>query len=195
MDKLFSLLNPYRWWAAIAAVVVVLGGLTYAVHAYNTKITAQAVDTALLKERAVEAPKLKTAQTELANLKTQVITDRLAATAAVELERAKWKEAVNVKNTQYQSTLVLYKKAVADRDAARLAPADSERLLNNIATPTFAAGNGAGQQGISIGPTAGRFRELYQQCERDLDRAIATASEAVDRAAKSEAGVRALKSD
>lgn len=188
MSMLLDWFTP--WWAKLLVVGAIVFGFWWAVHSYNVYVSEKAVAAALVKERAVEAPKLKTAQTELANLKTQVITDRLAATAAAELERAKWKEAVNVKTKQYQSTLQLYKKAVAERDAARLAPADLDRLLNNIAKP--ATSDGAGQQGISLGASASRFRELYQQCERDLDEALQTATGAVDRAAKSEAGVRAL---
>ncbi len=192
MDKLFALFNPYRWWAAIGAVVVVIGGFWWAVHAYNSYVSEKAVAAALVKERAVEAPKLKTAQAELSNLKTQVITDRLNATSAANAAIAQGKlDALNKTNIYVAEIKALKSAAAHAADQRASADRDADARLRDATRP-LAAGDGSGQQGVRLSGYTNGLASLYGQCEKDVGVLIETAAGALDRLASAEAAVRAL---
>lgn len=174
MSTILDWLTP--WWAKLAVLAVLLSGLLWLKHTYDTGVAKKAVESALVKERAVEAPKLKAAQLALAEIK-----------AASEAEAIKRKAELNVKTKEYQNAIAQTQLLKAELAAKRSSDADFERLLNTLAN------TGDSASGTGISTRYDRLKTAYQQCERDTREALDTAASTIERLGEAIAAIDALK--
>lgn len=178
-----------RWVQYIIGAIAVVAGLWFGVVSpYNNYVSAKKVIKAEAKKDDFYIPKLKAYEADFKGLTTQ-INQRIADTnAATEKKLLEVKNEADRKTKLYRAELAT-QKLVSEQIANERAATDVKRLLDNIKTP---ACNGTSGQSATDSGGASRFRELYQQCESALDEANGDAAEAISRAAKAEAGLRAL---
>lgn len=173
MLKYLDWLTPL--WVKLALIAALLGGILWLKHTYDVKVTKEAVNAALVSERAKTNPIINGLKLELATIK-----------ATSEAEAIKRKAELNIKTREYQNALAQTKLLKAELDSKRSSDADFERLLNASSDNNSSTG-----AGLSI--RHDRIKTAHQQCERDLRAAIDTAASAIIGFSEAVAAVEALK--
>lgn len=187
----FALLST-RWVQYLIGSVAFVGFVVWGVHTYNVKITTKAVLKAETALHAFYKPKFEGLTKTFNDLKTQIITDRLNATSAVNAAIAQERLHASLKTSKYLSEISVLKAEASQlrADRAVAASALTERL--RYGTQPLATGDGSGQQGVRLSGYTNRLSSLYGQCEKDIGLLIETAAGALDRLGEAEAAVRAL---
>lgn len=163
------------WWAKLALIAALLGGLLWLKHTYDVKVTKEAVNAALVSERAITKPIIDGLKLELATIK-----------ATSEAEAIKRKAELTIKTKEYQNALAQTKLLKTELDSKRSSDADFERMLHATSDNNSATGTG-----LSL--RHDRIKAAHQQCERDLRSAIDTAAGAIVGLSEAVAAVDALK--
>lgn len=183
---------PLWLFNRVLPVVAMVGLVSWAVHTYNTKITAKAV----LKEggriTAIYEPPLKKLTQDFNDLTLNVVQSRLAAKTASDTAVAQEKLIALNQTDKYEKEIKFLKAAAIKTAADRATDARTtdERVRN--ATSPLTAGDGSGQQGIRLSGYTDRLSGLYAQCDKDLGDLIETTAGTLQRLAEAEAAVRAL---
>lgn len=169
-------------WAKIIGAAVVLAGLLWAWHAFTGYVSAERVQEALVKERAVTTPKIDKLTTDLATANAAIAAKDAAATA----ELAK------------QTAEATQKQKLYDNLVKQNANLSAKLKSSFIATDTLAgqlrditARSGAACAGQSDYPR--RLGDALAQCETDLNRQLRATEEAGAIAADALAAARALR--
>ena len=163
------------WWLKLALIVALLGGLLWLKHTYDVRVTKEAVNAALVSERAITKPIIDGLKLELATIK-----------AASESEAIKRRAELTIKTKEYQNALAQTKLLKAELDSKRSSDADFERMLNASTDNNSASGTG-------LGIKYDRIKTAHQQCERDLRTALDTAANTIVGLSEAVAAVEALK--
>ena len=173
MLKYLDWLMP--WWLKLALIAALLGSLLWLKHTYDVRVTKDAVNAALVSERAITKPIIDVLKLELATIK-----------ATSEAEAIKRKAELANKTKEYQNALAQTKLLKAEIDSKRLSNGEFERLLNATADNNSVTGTG-----LSLRHE--RIKTAHQSCERDLRTAIDTAASAIVGFSEALAAVEALR--
>lgn len=163
------------WYIKLALIAALLGGLLWLKHTYDVKVTKEAVNAALVSERAKTKPIIDGLKLDLATIK-----------ATSEAEAIKRKAELNIKTKEYQNALAQTKLLKAELDSKRLSNSEFERMLHASTDNNSATG-----AGISL--RYDRIKTAHQQCERDLRISLDTAASTIIGLSKALAAVEALK--
>lgn len=171
------------------------------INPYNNWIRKPAVEAALVQERAVTTPVFNDLTTnfngltkQFKTIETNIIETRKQAKADADAAIAKEKFRADQATSRYQSQVRLNKEWATERQAIYVdftKLPDSMWNLADISAATVADDCG-GASGVCLSGYVRRLFKRYESCERDLNRALATAARAVDRAAERGAAVEAL---
>lgn len=167
-----------------AGALALTGLVAFGVHKYNVSVSAKHVAAALVKERAETAPRIKLLQDGLAKERATIAS--LNQTALD--EKTKQLKVANENTIQYNAVVKKYTEVFAKYNAAFLAKSDLADRLRNITEQSSSGSTNTSDSGFTK-----RLGTAYAQCESDVGGLLETASRANERAAKAEAGLRALK--
>lgn len=192
MNDLVKWIDPrnWLWWAlgAGAAAALLWFGV---IDPYNKYVSAKAVVAALVKERAEVKPKIDRLELQIKTLK-QSVADREKIigdmNTAAELEKSKQLKAANEKTIQYNAVVKQNKELFAKFNAAMLSKSELDDRLRNITEQSSSSSTSTSDSGFTK-----RLGAAYAQCESDVSGLLETASRTNERAAKAEAGLKALK--
>lgn len=192
MRKLLDLLDPTSWAFRIVGALGVVALLWFGViDPYNKYVSAKAVVAALVKERADVKPKIDGLESQIKTLK-QSVADRekiiVDMSSAAELEKSKQLKAANEKTIQYNAVVKQNKELFARFNAAMLSKSELADRLRDITEQSSSSSANTSDSGFTR-----RLGAAYAQCESDVSGLLETASSTNERAAKAEAGLRALK--
>lgn len=162
-------------WVKLALIAALLGGLLWLKHTYDVKVTKEAVNDALVSERAITKPIIDGLKLELATIK-----------ATSEAEANKRKAELNVKTKEYQNAIAQTQLLKAELAAKRSSDADFERMLHASSDNNITTGTGTS-------PRYDRIKNAHEQCERDLRESLDTTREAVTDLGDAIAVIEALK--
>ena len=163
------------WYIKLALIAALLGGLLWLKHTYDVKVTKEAVNAALVSERAKTKPIIDGLKLDLATIK-----------ATSEAEAIKRKAELNIKTKEYNNALAQTKLLKSELDSKRSSDADFERLLHTVNTNNSSSGTG-------LCPRYDRIKTAHQSCERDLRISIDTAASTIIGFSEAVAAVEALK--
>jgi len=151
---------------------------------YNNYVSAKAVAAALEEERAKTEPFIAELKADILE-RDGIITNM---NAAAELEKSKQLKAANEKTIQYNAVVKQNKELFARFNAAMLSKSELADRLRDITEQSSGSATNTSDSGFTR-----RLGAAYAQCESDVSGLLETASSANERAAKAEAGLRALK--
>lgn len=181
MSKLLDLLDPTSWAFRIVVVALLWFGV---INPYNNYVSAKKVAAALEKERSFTVPKIANLKAKVAELDLTIANMHGIA----ELEKSKQLKAANEKTILYNAVVKQNKELFARFNAAMLSKSELTDRLRDITEQSSGSAANTSDSGFTK-----RLGEAYTQCESDLSGLLETASSANERAAKAEAGLRALK--
>ena len=167
--------------ASLAAAALLWFGV---INPYNKYVSAKAVAVALEEERAFTVPKIANLEAAVAELDLTIANMHNVA----ELEKSKQLKAANEKTIQYNAVVKQNKELFARFNAAMLSKSELDDRLRDITEQSSSSAANTSDSGFTK-----RLGAAYAQCESDVSGLLETASSANERAAKAEAGLRALK--
>lgn len=185
MNDLVKWIDPRNWlWWALGAGAVVAGLWFGVISPYNNYVSDKKVAAALAHERAEVKPKIDRLESDLRDSRREIST----LNAIAEEEKSKQLKAANEKTIQYNAVVKQNKELFAKFNAAMLSKSELADRLRDITEQSSSSAANTSDSGFTK-----RLGAAYAQCESDVSGLLETASSANERAAKAEAGLRALK--
>ena len=184
MATIIAALSNRQVQYAIGSVVLVAGVWFGIISPYNNFVSTKKVNAALKVERAKTEPVIK----RLAEWVVARDATIDGMNKAAEREKSKQLKAANEKTIQYNAVVKQNKELFAKFNAAMLSKSDLTDRLRNITEQSSSGATNTSNSGF-----VKRLGEAYAQCESDVSLLLETASRTNERAAKAEAGLRALK--
>lgn len=168
----------------LPALAIVAGAWFGIIQPYSNYASAKKVASALEEERAFTVPKIANLEATVAELDLTIANMHDVA----DLEKSKQLKAANEKTIQYNAAVKQNKELFAKFNAAMLSKSELDDRLRNITEQSGGSSTGTSDSGFTK-----RLGAAYAQCESDVSGLLETASRTNERAAKAEAGLKALK--